>query len=51
MVRQKHSGKKFDIGRAVRFACKASSRIIEHIGCLEPIPWFDDLEPIVDEEA
>ena len=49
VVRQKSSGKEFDIRWAVRFACKASARIIESIGSLRPIPWFDELGPITEE--
>jgi len=51
VVRQKSSGKDFDIRKAVRFACQASARVIEHIGCLEPIPWLDELEPIAEGAA
>lgn len=44
VVRQMASGMPFDIRKAVQFACKASARVIQKIGCLEPIPWLDEVE-------
>ena len=43
VVRQMSSGAEFDIRKAVDFACKASARVIEYLGCLEPIPWLDQV--------
>ena len=43
VVRQMNSGADFDIRKAVEFACKASARVIEHVGCLEPFPWLDQV--------
>lgn len=44
VVRQMTSGMAFDIKRAAHFACKASARIIQNIGCPEPISGHDELE-------
>ena len=34
----------WDIRSAVQKGCKASARVIEHIGCLEPICWADEID-------
>ena len=44
VVRQKRDGK-WDIGRAVRWACKAAARAVEKRGAQEAIPWGDEIEP------
>lgn len=31
------------IKAAVQNGCKASARVIEHVGCLEPICWADEI--------
>ena len=33
----------WDIGAAVRFGCNASARVIEKEGCLQHIPWLDEI--------
>lgn len=40
---QKRKGK-WDIEAAVLYGCKASARVIEHLGCLHPIPWADEVD-------
>jgi len=39
---QKQRGQ-WDILEAVAFGCKAAARVIEHIGCLDPIAWRDEV--------
>ena len=34
----------WDIEAAVRYGCKASARVIEHLGCLAPIVWADEVD-------
>lgn len=34
----------WDIRAAVQYGCKASARVIEHLGCLEPIVWADEVD-------
>ena len=41
-LRSKQTGK-WDIKAAVQNGCKASARVIEHVGCLEPICWADEI--------
>ena len=41
-LRSKQTGN-WDIKAAVENGCKASARVIEHVGCLEPICWADEL--------
>ncbi|MCJ1381397.1 hypothetical protein MMC17_004507 [Xylographa soralifera] len=49
-VKQKQQGI-WNIEQAVRFACKASARTIEHLGAQEAIPWADQVDPIESEQA
>ena len=34
----------WDIKAAVKYGCKASARVIEHLGCLDPICWADEVD-------
>ena len=34
----------WDIKAAVKYGCKASARVIEHLGCLDPIVWADEVD-------
>lgn len=34
----------WDIKAAVEFGCKASAWVIEHLGCLHPICWADEVD-------
>ena len=34
----------WDIRAAVEFGSKASARVIEHLGCLHPICWADEVD-------
>ncbi|KAL8858524.1 MAG: hypothetical protein Q9178_005022 [Gyalolechia marmorata] len=34
----------WDIESAVQKGCKAAARVIEHLGCLEPICWADEID-------
>ena len=40
---QKQRGQ-WNIEAAVQYGCKASARVIEHIGCLDPIAWADEVD-------
>ena len=40
---QKQKGQ-WDIKAAVQYGCKASARVIEYLGCLNPIAWADELD-------
>lgn len=40
---QKQKGQ-WDIKAAVQYGCKAAARVIEHLGCLEPIVWADEVD-------
>lgn len=40
---QKQKGQ-WDIRAAVQYGCKASARVIEHLGCLDPIVWADEVD-------
>ena len=42
VVRQKRKGE-WDIGRAVRWACRAATQAVERRGAQEAIPWGDEL--------
>ena len=42
-IAQKQKGE-WDIEAAVWYGCKASARVIEHLGCLTPIAWADELD-------
>ncbi|KAL8902732.1 MAG: hypothetical protein Q9207_004429 [Kuettlingeria erythrocarpa] len=42
-MNSKRSGR-WDIKAAVQKGCKASARVIERIGCLEPICWADEID-------
>ena len=37
-------GARWDIKVAVKNGCKAPARIIEHVGCLNPICWADEVD-------
>ena len=37
-------GGRWDIKAAVENGCKAAARIIEHVGCLNPICWADEVD-------
>lgn len=47
IAKQKGSGK-FDMQRAVQFACIAAARNIERIGAQESIPWADAVQPLTE---
>ncbi|KAL9124753.1 MAG: hypothetical protein Q9217_005949 [Psora testacea] len=48
---QKQKGE-WDIKAAVQYGCKASARVIEHLGCLHPIVWADEVDiPLKSKEA
>ena len=49
-VKQKQQGT-WNIEQAVRFACKASARTIEHLGAQDAIPWADQVERVESEHA
>ena len=34
----------WDIRAAVQYGCKASARVIEYLGRLEPIVWADEVD-------
>ena len=40
---QKQKGQ-WDIKAAVQYGCKASARVIEYLGCLDPIAWADEVD-------
>lgn len=40
---QKQKGQ-WDIEAAVQYGCKASARVIEYVGCLDPIVWADEVD-------
>ena len=40
---QKKKGQ-WDIKAAVQYGCKASARVIEHLGCLDSISWADEVD-------
>lgn len=40
---QKQKGQ-WDIKAAVQYGCKASARVIEYLGCLDPIVWADEVD-------
>lgn len=40
---QKQKGE-WNIMAAVQYGCKASARVIEYLGCLEPIVWADEVD-------
>lgn len=40
---QKREGK-WDIEAAVSYGCKAAARVIEVLGCLDPIVWADEVD-------
>lgn len=40
---QKQKGQ-WDIRAAVQYGCKASARVIEYLGCLDPIVWADEVD-------
>ena len=40
---QKPKGQ-WDIKAAVQYGCKASARVIEYLGCLDPIVWADEVD-------
>jgi ribokinase len=42
-VKRKRQSGDFDIEKAIRRACRASSRTIERIGAQESIPWSDEI--------
>ena len=42
-IAQKQKGQ-WDIKAAVQNGCKASARVIEHLGCLAPIVWADEVD-------
>ena len=42
-IMQKQSNQ-WDIKAAVQYGCKAAARVIEHLGCLAPIPWADEVD-------
>jgi sugar/nucleoside kinase (ribokinase family) len=41
---QKQQKGQWDIKAAVQYGCKASARVIEHLGCLDPIVWADEVD-------
>jgi ribokinase len=45
-VKEKQCGK-WDLRSAVEYACKASARTIQKVGCQESIPWASDLSSVV----
>lgn len=40
---QKQKGE-WNIRAAVQYGCKASARVIEYLGCQEPIVWADEVD-------
>lgn len=42
-IAQKQKGQ-WDIREAVQYGCKAAARVIEYLGCLDPIVWADEVE-------
>lgn len=42
-LKQRQEGE-WDIKVAVQYGCKAAARVIEELGCLEPIPWADEVD-------
>lgn len=42
-IKQRQMGQ-WNIEAAVRYGCKASARVIEHLGCLAPIAWADEVD-------
>lgn len=40
---QKQKGQ-WDIKEAVQYGCKAAARVIEYLGCLDPIVWADEVD-------
>lgn len=34
----------WDIEAGIAYGCKASARVIEAIGCLDPIAWADEVD-------
>lgn len=35
---------KWEIEVAIKYGCKASARVIEALGCLDPIAWADQVD-------
>lgn len=42
-IAQKQKGQ-WDIRSAMQYGCKASARVIEYLGCLDPIVWADEVD-------
>ena len=41
---QKQRGEAWNIEAAIAYGCKASARVIEELGCLDPIAWADEVD-------
>lgn len=48
-VKEKQGGR-WDLRLTVEYACKASTRTIQQVGCQQYIPWASDLSPMVPPE-
>ena len=42
-LKMKKTGE-WDIKKAVVYGCKAAARVIEYLGCLDPIVWADEVD-------